>query len=176
MPEWEADPGNAMKNLYPASNRNLFPGVFLVLVGLVMLLATTMGVAGPTLIPGAIGACFLAIYAHQRRYGYLLAGSILTGLGIGVAFESTLGGHGAAAVIGLGLGFIAIFAVDSFRGLHQSHWWPLIPGTVLLLVGLEILSQTETWLAWLANWWPLGLIAVGVLVIVRRAAGSRPVS
>lgn len=166
---------NFVKNMNPVSNRNLLPGVFLVLVGLVMLLGTTMGIGGQ-LIPGAIGVCFLASYAHRRRYGYLVAGSILTGLGAGIALDSAVGGHGAAVVTGLGLGFIAIFAVDSLRGLHEAHWWPLIPGTVLLLVGLEMVAQNETALTWIGSWWPLALIAAGVLVIVRQAGRSRPAS
>ncbi|HEY8762209.1 MAG TPA: hypothetical protein VIP52_15010 [Candidatus Dormibacteraeota bacterium] len=160
-----------MKDMNSASNRSLLPGVLLIVVGLVMLLATTTGVGG-RLIPGAIGVCFLAAYAYQRRYGFLVAGSILIGLGAGVALDSSLGGHGAAVVTGLGLGFMAIFAIDSLRGTHQSHWWPLIPGSVLLLVGLEMATQDETALTWLANWWPLALIVAGVLAIVR--AASRP--
>jgi hypothetical protein len=160
-----------VRNMNSASNRSLLPGVLLVVIGLVILLTTTARVGG-RLIPGAIGVCFLAAYAYQRRYGYLVAGSILTGLGAGVVFDSSLGGNGAAVVSGLGFGFVTVFAVDSLRGLHRSHWWPLIPGTVLLLVGLEIATRNETMLSWLANWWPLAVIIAGVLAIIR--AASRP--
>jgi hypothetical protein len=164
-----------MKNLSSVSNRTILPGVILVVIGLVMLLATTTGV-GARLIPAAIGVCFLAAYVVQRRYGFLVAGSIVTGLGVGAAFEPAAGGNGTAAVIGLGLGFMAIFVVDSLRGSGMAHWWPLIPGTILLLVGIEQLTQNESILGWIASWWPLALIAVGVLVIVRTLGGRRPTS
>jgi hypothetical protein len=62
-----------MKDMNSASKRNLLPGVLLVVVGLIMLLATTPGVGG-SLIPGAIGVCFLAGYGYQLRYGYLVEG------------------------------------------------------------------------------------------------------
>jgi hypothetical protein len=164
-----------MKNMSPITNRTILPGVILVVIGLVMLLAAIPGV-GAWLIPAAVGVCFLAAYFVQRRYGFLVAGSIVTGLGIGAAFEPAAGGNGTAAVIGLGLGFMAIFVVDSLRGSGIAHWWPLVPGTILVLVAIEQLTQNETIQGWLANWWPLALVAVGVLVIVRTLGGRRPTS
>lgn len=160
-----------MTHFQTPPSRGLFVGIVLILVGL--LFAATTGVGGQILAV-AIGVGLLAAYVPHRRYGYLVAGSILTGLGAGIILDPNLGGHGAALITGLGFGFLGIFAIDSLRGLDKAHGWPLIPGTILLLARMEMVTRDETWLTWLASWWPLVVIAAGVLFIVRTAVHSRP--
>lgn len=126
-----------------------------------------MRLVGPRLVdPSARGGL---LHAFRRSYALLAAGSILTGLGAGILLNDAIGGRGMAIVSGLGLGFVAIFAIDALRGLHEAHWWPLIPGTVLILTGLEIDTGTARAQTWLGDWWPLALLAIGVVLIVRVA-------
>jgi len=157
----------------PNQQRTWPIGLVLVVLGLGLLVATQTGI-GALLIPGAIGIAFLVAYAVQRRYGLLVAGCVLSGLGAGVLFDSADGGSGAAVVLGLGAGFAAIFLIDSLRGLHRAHWWPLLPAAVLLLAGLDLATGNLVTLAWLTGWWPLLVIAIGVLILVRGAARTRP--
>ena len=100
-----------------------------------------------------IGGAFLAAYFYRREYGFLIPGCILLGLGGG-----TVGG---SRNLGLGLGFVAIFVI-AFLYERKSHWWPLIPGTVLILLGLRRMEEVFSWL--LRNW-PLILVIIGVLIL-----------
>ena len=156
------------------NQRSSWPvGALLIVAGLGLLIATQSGIGG-SVIPALLGLFFLGAHAIRRRYGFLVAGSILTGLGVGVLLEQPLGGHGAAMMLGLGLGFVGIFAVDSLRGLQRAHWWPLLPGTVLLLAGLDVATGEVANLEWLVGWWPVVLVAIGVLLMVRSAPRPRP--
>jgi len=64
--------------------------------------------------------------------------------------------------IGLGLGFVAIFVVQLVVA-RASHWWPLIPGGILVLVGLaETVPQAQ---AVLEKGWPVILIVIGLAIL-----------
>ena len=69
---------------------------------------------------------------------------------------------GGSRNLGLGLGFVAIFLI-AFLYERKSHWWPLIPGTVLILLGLRRMEEVFGWL--LRNW-PLILVIIGVLILL----------
>ena len=148
-------------------------GALLIVLGLVLLVATQTGI-GALLVPGAMGALFLVAYFYRRRYGLLVAGCVLAGLGAGVALQGLFGYNGADDVLGLGAGFVAIFAIDSLRGLQHAHWWPLLPGAILLLAGFDIATGNLVTLQWLAGWWPVVVVAIGVLIVVRGMAHPRP--
>jgi Na+/H+ antiporter NhaB len=60
------------------------------------------------------------------------------------------------------LGFIAIFVLQLIVA-RQSHWWPLIPGGLLVLVGIaEGISQAQVLIE---KGWPLILVLVGLLIL-----------
>ena len=46
---------------------------------------------------------------------------------------------------------------------RSSHWWPLIPGGVLFLVGLPSGNQIVNYV--FTYGWPWALVLVGVLVL-----------
>ena len=72
------------------------------------------------------------------------------------------GFSGNAAALGLGAGFIAIYLLDSLRRRAGSSWWPLVPGAVLVLVGL--LQNTTRWSGLGDLGWPLFLIVAGAII------------
>lgn len=124
-----------------------------------------------------LGLVLLIGYVLTRQYGYLIPGCIMTGLGIPVALVETntvVGSDDGIIVLGLALGFLAIWLIDSIVARSRpAGWWPLIPGVILLLVAASILMEYEAWMQEIGLWWPVVLIAVGVFIILDRALRRR---
>ena len=114
-----------------------------------------------------IGLALLAVFVVRREYGFLVPGSILTGTGIGIALEPATSGVTESGVMMLALagGFLGIWVLGSLYRLPQNHWWPLIPGGILTLIGLVQLSRTDVEGA--LRLWPVILIVIGSLVLGR---------
>lgn len=139
----------------------LIPGLILILLGIAFLLKEYFEV-GPGLILIFIGLVFLGPYFFTRWYGMLVPGLLLLGLGIGLLFERGTRTD-VTAPLGLGLGFIAIFIVD-FVMRRVLRWWSLIPGGVLVLLGVaEAFPEAQLWLQ---RGWPVLLIALGLLMLL----------
>jgi hypothetical protein len=165
------------------SNRGgIVGGLILILLGLGFLVQQ----AFPDYFSGwlflvGLALIFLVAYIATRQYGYLIPGCILMGLGIPLAVvqiqTSQMGWYvsslsldeGGLVVLGLGLGFVAIYVIDLLvsRG-RPGGWWPLIPGGIVTLAGLAILSQNEQWLDSIGMWWPVIFIIIGCWIIVDR--------
>jgi hypothetical protein len=72
--------------------------------------------------------------------------------------------------VGLGIGFLAIFTIDKlYRG--TTSWWPLIPGFILLFMGLETRGMNMGTL--LSKGWPLALVIVGILYLTGKIGSHR---
>ncbi len=111
------------------------------------------------LVPLLIGVIFLYAYFTTRpgyRVGFLIPGAIMTGIGAGQLIENLpvpqLWTGGDLTVLTLGLGFCLIWV------LERRHWWALIPGGILVMVGLS-----NFW--GIMQFWPIALIAVGVYLL-----------
>jgi hypothetical protein len=157
-----------------AQKSNLAFGVMLLVVGGVLLATRFIPIeTAPAWLLGlGLGLTLIAIVSAS--YGPLVAGMILLGLGAGML----LGDRGVAEipsgtwiVLGLGAGFIGIYVLALILKL-RSHWWPLVPGFILLAIGgaryvrhftllpPEVIMAARTW-------WPAALVVVGVWVVVR---------
>ena len=144
----------------------IIPGVILVCLGLALLAAQFVpGIGGETVVFG-LGLAFLAIYFYMREFGFLVPAGVLTGLGLGLIAKRTIGG--GAAVLGLGLGFVAIWVLDRLY-TRASNFWPLIPGGILLVVGLG--TTVPSLGAVVGRLWPLGLVILGVVFVVLALRG-----
>lgn len=145
-------------------------GVVLIVIGLLLLalqLATGITV---TIMFLVVGAIFLARYFNRPAYGMLIPGCILVGMALGQLAEAYLTLFHNPNFVGLGVGFLAIFAVDKiYRG--SSPWWPLVPGGVLLFMGLETGQLNMGTL--ISKGWPLALIVVGILYLTGKIGSSR---
>jgi hypothetical protein len=117
-----------------------------------------------------IGLALLAVFVIRREYGFLVPGSILTGIGIGIALEPATNGDIESGVMMLSLagGFLGIWLLGLLYRLPQNHWWPLIPGGILTLVGLVQVSRTDV--GGVLRLWPVILIAIGVVILMRAIA------
>lgn len=138
----------------------------LIALGLILLVGQWLGVGGEAVV-AVIGIAFLVAYSATSQYGFLIPGAIMTGLGVGIIYQTRYGG-GAAVVLGLGLGFVAIYVAGAVRHQFAGNWWPLIPGGVLTGIGLLAAANQQGLAGDVARWWPVLLIAFGLYLIVRR--------
>jgi hypothetical protein len=151
--------------------------VILIIVGVAGLATQTLNVS--TDVGGwivlIIGLGLLAAFTYTRQYGYLVPGGIMTGLGAGIiASESiTLTGEetGGVIVLGLGLGFLAIWLIGAIVHVAQHHWWPIIPGGILALVGGALLVGGQA--VQLLDYWGIILVAIGLFVLWRAFTEGR---
>ena len=145
--------------------RRRVSGAILLVLGLGLLASQLAGGLGEAMVLLLIGSAFIAGYLHRRSYGLLIPGSILLGLGAGSVGEKWMSGVGDLDTIGLGAGFVAIYIIDtSYRG--GSHWWPLIPGAILVVAGVASGSLEHL----ISVGWPLVLVVIGLRLLV---GGSR---
>jgi len=146
-------------------------GAVLVVVGAVLLggrVSDVVAAGGPALW---IGLGFLTWWVFSGNYGLLVPAGVLTGLGVGLMLAD-LEVYGNPVALGLGVGFLAIYALDAVRRRSRSSWWPLVPGAALVLVGL--LQNTSRWESLGGLGWPLLLIVIGLVVIGGALARRAP--
>ncbi len=88
-------------------------------------------------------------------------------MGIGIIIDASASRDTESGVMMLAIagGFLGIWLFGSIYRLPQNHWWPLIPGGILTLIGLVQLSRTE--LTGAISLWPVILIILGALVLAR---------
>lgn len=145
---------------------NTVPALVLIGIGVVLLVAQLTGV-GPEAVVAVIGAGFLIAYAATRNYGFLIPGGIMTGLGIGIIIETqAAGSQGEPVLLGLGIGFLAIYAVDAIVRRSEALWWPVIPGGILTTIGVLVGTGREGWLENAGSWWPAILIVIGAMILL----------
>jgi hypothetical protein len=143
------------------------PGVILILIG-VSLFAVQLLHLDADVIVLIIGLVFATAFIATRRYGLLIPASILTGLGAGILLED-FGVAGEPVVLGLGLGFLAIFAVDRLTSGARApgRWWPLIPGTILTIIAAAENTFGTEGARLIQQGWPVLLIAAGAWLLLR---------
>ena len=146
-------------------------GAVLIAIGAALLLGQLVGETGQFVLLG-LGLVLLLLFAVSRNPGTLIGGGIVTGLGAGVLVAVNTEGDiaGAAVLFGLGLGFIGVWLVGTLMRVEGITFWPLIPGAILVVVGIVVLAGTEA-----ANTfellWPILLIALGVVVLIAAVRG-----
>ena len=143
------------------------PGVILIVIG-VTLFAIQWLHLDANVIVLVIGLVFAGAYAATRRYGLLIPAGILTGLGAGIVLED-FGLSREPVVLGLGLGFLAIYAVDLLRGgsRDRARWWPLIPGAILIVIAAGGGAFGDEGARAVERGWPIILIAIGAWLLLR---------
>jgi len=142
-------------------------GIVLIALGVLFLVGQRLAIGGEGVV-AVIGLAFLTAYAFTRNYGFLVPGGIMSGLGIGIIYETLLDANGAPVLLGLGLGFITIYVISRLQGRMSADWWPLIPGGILTTVGLFLAADRTGLLGTIGRWWPAALIIIGVFLIYRR--------
>lgn len=158
-------------------NNGGIAGIILISIGALALLgqlAKSHGL-GLLLLP-AWGLLFLMWGLLTRRAGLLIAGGILSGIGMGAyLILGPLAYLGWPATTGIfllsmaaGFGFITPLSAFSACGIR---WWPLIPASVLAITGGLLLAgypvaEVDRWASIL---WPGILILFGLFTLIRWA-------
>ena len=117
---------------------------------------------------------FAILAIFQRSAGGLIAGLLLLGTGTGIALGRTAR-LGIPATnwlfLSLGLAFVAMYLLGLLLRTGK-HWWPLVPGMTLLLLGgaqyasrVDLVPQGVQTL--LRTWWPAGLVLAGAILLLR---------
>ncbi|MCA9953599.1 MAG: hypothetical protein H6657_02870 [Ardenticatenaceae bacterium] len=162
---------------------NSVSGLILVALGLVLLagqfitfdLPESMGL----LVVPALGALFLVWGILTRNGGLMIPGGILSGVGWGAyAIEGPFAiwqgdSEGGVFLIFLGLGF-GLVTLTTAVFTDKTHWWALIPGSIIAFVGISILfgGALLTLLTWVGKLWPLALILLGISVLLNANRGK----
>jgi len=151
-------------------------GTLLVAIGVLVLLAQNIKVEslGLLFLP-ALGGLFLVAGIVGRQVGFIIPGGILTGIGLGTIFTQNPrlavndSAQGGVFFIGFALGWLLI-AVLSKLFTSEMQWWALIPGAIMALIGggLMLGGAALNVLEFAGRWWPLILVALGLVIIVRR--------
>ena len=145
---------------------NLISGVVVVVVGVLLLVAQTMDQVGQY-IPLLVGGILLIAFFVTKQYGFLVPGAIITAVGVGtvlVANDPT-GTRGPLFLVALGIGFVSIWVLGQIVRVPENHWWPLVPGGILMTIGVVALlgRQAQQYL----DYWPLVLVVIGVGLVAR---------
>ncbi len=143
------------------------PGVILIVVG-VTLFAVQLLRLDADVIVLVIGLVFAVAYVATRRYGLLIPAAILIGLGTGIVLEDFRVMR-EPVVLGLGLGFLAIYVVDVITSgaRAQGRWWPLIPGAILTVVAGASGAFGEEGERAIERGWPILLVVAGAWLLLR---------
>jgi hypothetical protein len=117
---------------------------------------------------GGLALAFSHIYLQARaeRWWAILPGGFMLVLALVVAANAWVTSTELLAgllFVGLGLVFFLLYMLDQKR----RQWWALIPGSVLLVFGALALSAGRVDDAGLLRWWPLVLVAAGLIVALR---------
>jgi hypothetical protein len=142
--------------------RQLATGSILILLGIGFFALQVLDSFSESAILFLLGATCIAGYLFWNAYGWLIAGGILIGIGLGTIGESAVLPFGDLGQIGLGLGFISIYVIDlAYRG--RTYWWPLVTGAFLIVGGLA--SGNEVFQRLLSIGWPVALIFIGLRLL-----------
>jgi hypothetical protein len=165
-------------NTTPSSNRReaMVGGALLIAIGVLVLLAQNIKVEtlGLLFLP-ALGGLFLIAGIIGRQVGFLIPGGILTGIGLGAIFTQnpqvvgTETAQGGVFFIGFALGWFLITVLSKLF-TSETQWWALIPGAIMALIGggLMLGGAALNVLEFVGHWWPLILVALGLVIIFRR--------
>jgi hypothetical protein len=141
---------------------SIVSGVTLIGIGLLLFWLNRVEDIGQSVLFFVIGSLFLGAYLYSKNYGLLIPGCLLLGLGAGTLLDK-MDRLDEPVHIGLGAGFIAIFVIALIYE-KRSHWWPLVPGAVLLVSAFSIGEELIRFL-FTSGGWPLVLVVIGVFIV-----------
>ncbi len=123
-----------------------------------------------------VSAVCLVAFAFTREYGFAVPAGITGGLGAMVLVTSSITNDplitGSAFFLCVAGGFVAVWVLGLLAVPRETHPWPLVPATVLGIMGLAVVTRTPAAVDWLTAGIALALITGGVVMVARHRRGS----
>lgn len=119
-----------------------------------------------------LGIMLLYVYRTKHIHGFIFPGMILPAVGVYLILLKYFDGRYAASSIFLLLGF-AFYAIYFIEYMDKSCW-PLIPATLLLLIGIFSYAIRFNIITWRMIYikkdfiWPLIMIAAGIFILPKK--------
>ncbi|MDR7417852.1 MAG: hypothetical protein QN178_02970 [Armatimonadota bacterium] len=149
-------------------HRELVAGTILFVLGLVFLAIRITGSGGQYVLV-AVGVAFLLAYVWSRDDDLLAPGSLITGLGLGIALQPVGWEEGTSVLLGLGVGLLGMYVLSmTMTKRPNAPFASLIPGTALLVLGLLEALADGGLLRFIARWWPLAPVVAGGAILWRQ--------
>jgi hypothetical protein len=150
-------------------NRDWIIGAMLVLLGFERL-GNRLFPDLVTSVPLLVGLALLGLFFLTRSLGALVAGGVISGLGLGI-LVATRGSpdFGAAGfLISLAGGFYLVWVLGLMFQRSEIRWWPVVPGSLLLAAGAVVYAAGlgEQLLQLAVDWWPLVPIITGIYLLL----------
>jgi hypothetical protein len=118
-----------------------------------------------------VSAACLVAFAFTREYGFAVPAGITGGLGAMVLVTSSFADDpavtGSAFFLCVAGGFIAVWVLGLLAVPRETHPWPLVPATILGIMGLAVATRTPGAIDWLTAAIAVALITGGVAMVVR---------
>ncbi|MBP8949601.1 MAG: hypothetical protein KBG73_12235 [Candidatus Promineofilum sp.] len=176
-------------NTIPANRNALIGGLILIFGGALafagQIVPDSWGLGFGLLVLLGLGLSFIFAGLLTREAGWFIPGGILTGIGVGIALvDGPLarlipagllpGDEGGLFMLAFAGGWFLISVLTALFS-DGTHWWPLIPGGIMLLIGLAagFGSIFGTVLSLVGNLWPIALIAAGLYVLYQARRGEK---
>ena len=151
-------------------------GILLIGFGLLALLGQFINFSdtfGLLLLP-AIAAVFLIAGIVTRKVGFIIPGGIISGISLGtLLIEGPLSqvngdAEGGVFMLSFAAGW-ALITILSAIFTDETHWWPLIPGGIMTVIGTGILfgGVFMSALTFLGKIWPVFLILGGAYLLLQ---------
>ena len=122
---------------------------------------------GGSLVLGAIGLSFLAIYLVDRdNWWAVIPAGVLLSLAIVIGLESFISDMAFVSLffIGMGLTFAVVANMSTMEGKQKWAW---IPAGILILMGLTFSAFSGAAMVYV---WPVALIVGGIYLLYRTFA------
>ena len=137
--------------------------------------------AGILVLP-LLALIFMVAGVVKREVGYMVPGGILGGIGLGtglivdplsVGWLNSID-EGALFMFSFAAGWLSITLMSTLFANEKARW-PLIPATIMTLVGATVLNESLLEPVWeaIGMGWPLVLIAIGVWSLIQTAGSDQ---
>ena len=116
---------------------------------------------------GCLGLAFWLVYIRRpEQWWAIIPGGVLMTLALVSGLDDLIGQTEVVFFLGLGLTF---FLVALLPGSVQNTKWALIPGGILTVLGLVLITQINNVMNIL---FPVVLVAFGVFILIRTITGK----
>lgn len=143
-------------------NHRLAAGFLLVLFGLATLLGRWLNIGAYGIL--LIGLAMLAWGCYSRTAGWIIPGSVLTGIGAGILvmegpWRLVEEGQGGLFLLCFAGGWFLITLLTALF-TRSTQWWALIPGGVMTVIGGSILVTNGS-----LRWQDLNMVYAALLLL-----------